>query len=122
MFIDGYQVVLSAKDDLEESILDCLVDSMTEPCLTLGCFEIPTHLNLRYSEQGGLGLTIGRFHIVIPSFDSPPGKDEVVALIRQVYEGTFDCVDMPLRIGSIKENVIAEGEEYGLEIEIIRPQ
>jgi hypothetical protein len=122
MFIDGYQVVLCEKDDFGEIFSDCLLEVMTEKSLTPGCIVIPTSLNLRYSGKGGMGLTIGRFFITIPSFDSPPKKDKVVAEIKEVYEMIFNGADMPLNIGGIQETIIIPEREYRIEIEIIRLQ
>jgi hypothetical protein len=122
MFLDGYQVVPCDKDDFGETFSDCLLDVMTEKPLTPGCIVIPTSLNLRYSEKRGLGLTIGRFFITIPSLNSPPKKDEIVAEIKEVYEMIFNGADMPLKIGGIQETTIVPEREYGIEIEIIRLQ
>jgi len=123
MLVNGYQIVpCENNDEFEEVFMDCLVDAMSDRSLTPGCIVIPTNLNLKYSAEGGLGLAIGRYFIVIPSFISPMKKDAVVLAIREAYEFLFSTVFERLNLGNIHETVIVPKREYGLEIEIRRIQ
>lgn len=120
MLIDEYQIVpCENNDQFDEALIDCLVDAITlDKPLTLGWIVIPTDLNLRYSAAGGLGLTIGRYFITIPTFVSPMKKDPVLRVIREVYEFLFSTAFKRLRLGDIRETVIVPEREYRLEIEI----
>jgi hypothetical protein len=119
MLVNGCQIVLCVNnDEFGEVFMDCLVDTMSDRPLTPGCIIIPTNLNLRYSSEGGLGLAIGRYFIMIPSFIQPIKKDEVVREIGEAYEFLFSTVFERLKLGDIHETVIVPEQEYGLEIEI----
>jgi hypothetical protein len=84
-----------------------------------GCIVVPTNLNLRYSEEGGLGLAIAGFYVAVPSFENPPKREEAVKIIREAYETMVQSIAaLPLRIGEIREIPIVPEMEYNLEIEL----
>ena len=122
MFLDGYEWKFCEGSELPDVLADCLIDAMLAIPRKPGSVLVPMNLNLRYSEKRGLVLTIQNFFISIPSFSSPPGKDEVVRTIREVYKDVFETSGIRLNIGEIRETIIADDREYGLEIEMFSPQ
>ncbi|HLM84159.1 MAG TPA: hypothetical protein VK254_03045 [Candidatus Bathyarchaeia archaeon] len=117
---EGYDVKTCTAADFQDTICDCLCDVMvSEADEKPGCIVVPTNLNLRYSEKGGLGLAIAGFYVAVPSFENPPKREEAVKIIREAYETMVQSIAaLPLRIGEIREIPIIPETEYNLEIEL----
>lgn len=122
MELDGYDVKPCKPAEFQDTICDCLCEVMLSKVDEKpGCIAIPTLLNLRYSEKGGLGLAIGGFYVTIPSFENPPERQEAVKIIRETYEIMIQLIaNLPLRIGEIRETSVIPKMEYNLEVELLQ--
>ena len=98
---DGFAIRSCEPDDLSDAISDCLMEAM----ISGGDEEddsvvVPTELSLGYSDEGGMCLKIGSLFVICDNH--PPGKEEMIKLIKEVYKTTVVSIaGLPVRIGEI---------------------